>query len=133
MLRLGYTLSHVVHAYGAMCQAITEVAAENDTSIDANEFHALNRCLDVAIAGAVTDYESLKESWNDSSLEGRSGRGLAKEMRSALVRAKAAFQAIQRGTVGSGGSTAQLLESNLGQLEQLIEQLSTAGDAARPS
>lgn len=26
LLRLGYTLSHVVHAYGAMCQSITELA-----------------------------------------------------------------------------------------------------------
>jgi hypothetical protein len=28
LLRLGYTLSHVVHAYGAMCQSITELATK---------------------------------------------------------------------------------------------------------
>ena len=28
LLRLGYTLTHVVHSYGAMCQAITEVASQ---------------------------------------------------------------------------------------------------------
>jgi hypothetical protein len=131
MLRLGYTLSHVVHAYGAMCQAITEVAVEKDAFIDASEFHALNRCLDVAIAGAVTDYESRKES-EDSSLEGKCGRDLAKDMRSVIVRAKIAFQAIQTGTVGCGGSTAQSLETSLRRLEELIDQLLVEGDAARP-
>jgi len=73
MLRLGYTLSHVVHAYGAMCQAITEVATEKDIPIEAREFHALNRCLDVAIAGAVTDYQSRKDS-EDSRGESVLGR-----------------------------------------------------------
>ena len=32
LLRLGYTLSHVVHTYGSMCQAITEVAAKKKSS-----------------------------------------------------------------------------------------------------
>ena len=33
LLKLGYTLSHVVHAYRAMCQAITEYATEKDSKI----------------------------------------------------------------------------------------------------
>jgi len=60
--RLGYTLSHVVHAYGAICQAITELATSQKISIEARDFHALNRCLDVAIAGAVTTYQSVQDS-----------------------------------------------------------------------
>jgi hypothetical protein len=125
MLRLGYTLSHVVHAYGAMCQAITEVATEKDVPIEADEFHALNRCLDVAIAGAVTDYQSRKDSQHSSV----DGRGRAEEMQRLIVRVKIAFQALQRGTVGAGGNTAQVMASDLDRLEKLIEQSLVDGDA----
>lgn len=41
-LRLGYSLSHVVHAYGAMCQAITELAAIKNANISPIEFNVLN-------------------------------------------------------------------------------------------
>jgi hypothetical protein len=127
MLRLGYTLSHVVHEYGAMCQAITETADRKKASIDVNEFHALNRCLDIAIAGAVTDYQSRKDS-EDRGLE---GRRVAKDMRGTLVRVKAAFEAIQQGIVGTDGDTSRTLANNLGQLESLIDQSLVEGDAAR--
>lgn len=121
MLRLGYSLSHVVHAYGAMCQAITEIATEQDARIEASEFHALNRCLDVAIAGAVTDYQSRKDS-EESRVQSQPGGSLAQEMRSAISRTQIAFQAIRRGTVGAGGSTGKSLENNLARLETLIDQ-----------
>ena len=65
LLKLGYTLSHVVHAYGAMCQSITEYATEKNAKITPAEFHDLNRCLDAAIAGAVLNfrrYEILKKA-----------------------------------------------------------------------
>jgi len=128
MLRLGYTLSHVVHAYGAMCQAITEIATEKAAPISANEFHALNRCLDVAIAGAVTDYDSRRAS-EDSGSEGSEHQ--AAEMRSLLVRAKVAFQAIRKGSVGVGGSTAESLQRCLDRMEVLLDQSLVEGDATR--
>ena len=62
LLRLGYTLSHVVHAYGAMCQSITELATTKNSTITTNEFHDMNRCLDVAIAGAVTGYQTQRNT-----------------------------------------------------------------------
>ena len=121
MLRLGYTLSHVVHAYGAMCQSITEVASKSKLAIEASEFHALNRCLDVAIAGAVSLYQSGKDS-EDPSPEGQGRLDLAKEMQGALLRAKTAFHAIQTGKVGASGSTAGQLARALHRLEELIDQ-----------
>jgi hypothetical protein len=127
MLRLGYSLSHVVHAYGAMCQAITETADEKRASITVKEFHALNGCLDIAIAGAVTDYQSRKDS-EDPGLE---GRRVAKDMHGTLVRVKAAFEAIQQGLVGTGGETSRTLAGSLGQLESLIDRSLVASDAAR--
>ena len=52
----GYTVSQVVHDYGDICQAITELALELNAPISVKEFHTLNRCLDVAIAEAVTEH-----------------------------------------------------------------------------
>jgi hypothetical protein len=51
----GYTVSQAVHDYGDICQAITELALEQKAPITVKEFHTLNRCLDTAIAEAVTE------------------------------------------------------------------------------
>lgn len=52
----GYTVSQAVHDYGDICQAITELALELGAPISVKEFHTLNRCLDAAIAEAVTEH-----------------------------------------------------------------------------
>lgn len=49
LLRLGFTVDQVVHDYGDLCQAITELAHERDALFAVDEFHTLNRCLDNAI------------------------------------------------------------------------------------
>src|SRR4051812_596299 len=56
LLRQGFTVSQVVHDYGDVCQAITELAVETDAPISADDFRVLNGCLDYAIAGAVTQF-----------------------------------------------------------------------------
>ncbi|MGO4382580.1 hypothetical protein [Pseudoduganella sp. RAF53_2] len=50
MLALGFTVNDVVHNYGDLCQAITDLAVERDAPFSVDEFRTLNRCLDVAIA-----------------------------------------------------------------------------------
>jgi hypothetical protein len=55
LLRRGFTVGEVVSDYGDLCQAITDVAIEQNATISAAEFRTLNRCLDDAIAGAVTE------------------------------------------------------------------------------
>ena len=57
--RLGFTVSQVVHDYGDICQAITELAVEQNAPITTKEFHILNRCLDTAIADAVTEHARI--------------------------------------------------------------------------
>ena len=59
LLALGFTVSQVVHAYGDVCQAITEIAIEQKAAISAEEFQLLNRCLDAAIAAALTEHARL--------------------------------------------------------------------------
>jgi signal transduction histidine kinase len=61
LLGMGFTVSQVVHDYGDVCQAITELAVERNAPISAEEFHTLNRCIDDAIAEAVTEYGRLKD------------------------------------------------------------------------
>ena len=51
----GYTFDQVVHVYGDVCQAVTELANDRDAPIAAREFKIFNHCLDGAIAAAVTE------------------------------------------------------------------------------
>lgn len=124
LLRLGYTLSHVVHAYGAMCQAITELAADKNFEIKTKEFHDLNQCLDVAIAGAVTEFQSVRNS-QDISREVEQLGFLAHELRNALSSAKISFDLIKRGTAGVGGATGEVVTKSLKRLGDLIDRSMT--------
>jgi signal transduction histidine kinase len=119
--RLGYTLSHVVHAYGAMCQSITELAAKKNFPITAIEFHDLNRCLDVAIAGAVTQYQDRRNT-QDLNREVEHIGVLAHELRNALSSVSISLASIKKGTVGFGGSTGKVLERGLARMDELINR-----------
>src|ERR1700732_4604254 len=72
LLRQGFTVSQVVHDYGDVCQSITELALETNAPIGTDDFRMLNRCLDDAIAGAVTEYGRAR---NQSTLDGETARG----------------------------------------------------------
>jgi hypothetical protein len=69
LLALGFTVSQVVHVYGDICQAVTEIAIAQTTAISVKEFQILNRSLDAAIAGALTEHAKLTAS-NRSTLRG---------------------------------------------------------------
>jgi diguanylate cyclase (GGDEF)-like protein len=56
LLQEGFTVEQVIRDYGDVCQAVTNLAVEAGVSISASEFHTFNRCLDDAIAAAVTEY-----------------------------------------------------------------------------
>jgi len=121
LLRLGYTLSHVVHSYGAMCQAITEVASNKKAEVTAIEFHNLNRCLDIAIAGAVTEFDEIQ----NSEIRKREVIHLgivAHELRNALNRATISFEMLSKGIVGLGGSTSKVLGYSLHEMNILIDK-----------
>ena len=72
LLLQGFTVSQVVHDYGDVCQAVTDLAVEVNAPISADDFRTLNRCLDEAIAGAVTEYGREQ---NQSTLDGETARG----------------------------------------------------------
>jgi hypothetical protein len=56
LMRRGFTVDQVVHDYGDVCQAVTELAHEQAHAISVDEFHTFNRCPDLAIAVAVTEF-----------------------------------------------------------------------------
>jgi signal transduction histidine kinase len=121
LMRLGYTLSHVVHAYGAMCQAITETAISESQNITPTEFRDLNRCLDMAIAGAVTEFQMQKTDEEANRVVEHLG-SLAHELRNALANITISLRLIKSGTVGFGGSTGKVLDRGLKRMEELIER-----------
>src|SRR5450830_1551033 len=61
LLELGFTIDQVVHDYGDLCQSITDLAVERDAPFRVDEFRTLNRCLDNAIAEAVTEFTYQRE------------------------------------------------------------------------
>src|SRR6266478_5833621 len=61
LLRMGLTVGQVVHDYGSICHGVTELADEMNIAITADEFHIFNRCLDDAIAQAVTEYQHQRD------------------------------------------------------------------------
>jgi signal transduction histidine kinase len=117
----GFTVGQVVHGYGDVCQAVTELAVELEIPISADEFKTLNRCLDEAIAQAVTEFARQRDlSASDRGTE-RLGF-FAHELRNLLSNAMLAFEVLKTGTVGIGGSTGKVLGRNLVGLRDLIDR-----------
>jgi len=54
--RSGQTAFRFSSRLGDLCQAITDWAFELDAVIEIDEFRTGNRCLDNAIANAVTEF-----------------------------------------------------------------------------
>jgi signal transduction histidine kinase len=125
-LRLqGFTVSQVVHEYGDVCQAITELAVAVGAPISTDDFRTLNRCLDDAIASAVTEYA---RGQNQSTLDRESVRGnerlgfLAHELRNLINTAVIAFEVLKTGNVGVAGKTGGVLNRSLMGLRALIDR-----------
>jgi signal transduction histidine kinase len=130
LLERGYTIDQVVHDYGDLCQAATELAIETRAAISVSEFQTLNRCLDEAIAGAVHEFGAQRDASTSRATgsETRERLGhLAHELRNHVNTAVLAFTAIKLGGVAPGGATSAVLERSLIGLGKLIDR--TIADA----
>jgi signal transduction histidine kinase len=124
LLRDGFTVDQVVHSYGDLCQALTELAREHNEPITVDEFHTFNRCLDNAIADAVTEFTRVRDrDAAEATAQTTNERlgFLAHELRNQLNSAVLAFQAIKSGSVAISGATGSLLERSLQGLRDLID------------
>jgi signal transduction histidine kinase len=124
LLRGGFTIEQVVRDYGDVCQAVTNLAFETGTAISIDEFRTFNRCLDNAIAGAVTEFARQAPTSDDEGLKSYSARlgPLAHELRNCLQTARYAAKAIRLGTSGIGGATASVLDRSLMAMGNLIDR-----------
>ena len=125
LLRHGFTIEQVVHDYGDLCQAIMEVASETDTPISPDEYKTFNRCLDNAIAEAVTEFSYQRDSQvaNQQSQNMNERLGfLAHELRNLLSTAMVAISIIKTGDVGLSGATGAVLDRSLIGLRNLIDR-----------
>ena len=127
LLQQGFTVDQVVHGYGDVCQAVTELAFEDGAPIQVGEFRTFNRCLDNAIADAVTEFSHRRESTMVSidaqALNERQG-ALAHELRNLVHTATLAVTAIKagNGNVALSGATAAVLDRSLMGMRNLIDR-----------
>jgi hypothetical protein len=108
----GFTVSQVVHDYGNVCQSVTDLAVELAFTISTDDFRTLNRCLDDAIAGAVSEYSRQQ-------LVSRNGQShdLWMLVNAALV----AFEILRTGRVGVAGATGDLVARSLTETRTRLE------------
>ena len=119
LLDRGFTVAQVVHDYGGVCQAVTELAEETKAPIAVDEFRIFNRCLDDAIAEAVGEFTRKRE--HSITADGREQLGeLAHELRNAVGAAIVSFEVLRMGKVGLEGSTAGVLSRSLQRISTLI-------------
>ena len=124
LLDHGFTIDQVVHAYGDVCQAITDLAFDRGEPFQVEEFRTLNRCLDNAIADAVTSFSYQR----DSLISGRQTQEwnerlgfLAHELRNLIQTATLTFAAIKTGSIGLTGATGGLMDRTLVGLQRMVD------------
>ena len=115
LLLQGFTVAQVVRDYGDVCQSITDLAMKMDAPISTDDFRTLNRCLDDAIAGAVTEYSRERDVTRD---------GESHEMRDLIKTATTAFEVLRTGNVGVGGSTGAVVLRSLRAMDALVNRQS---------
>jgi len=125
LLQQGFTVDQVVHGYGDVCQAVTELAFEDGAPIQVDEFRTLNRCLDNAISDAVTEFSRRRDSTmvgkDAQALNERLG-SLTHELRNLVHTATLAVTAIKAGSVGLSGATGAVLDRSLIGMRNLIDR-----------
>jgi signal transduction histidine kinase len=123
LLEMGFSVDQVVHDYGDLCQAITDLAFERDAAFGTQEFRTLNRCLDNAIADAVTEFSRLRDislSAAQAAVTNERLGFLVHELRNALGTATLAVRALEVSNMPIGGATGSVLKRSLLALTDLV-------------
>ena len=121
LLRNGLTVVQAIHDYGNICQVVTELAAEMNAPITVQEYSTFNRCLDEAMAGAVSEYLRRRERLISEKEIERLGV-LAHEQRNLLSAAMLTFQILRDGNMGMNGRTGAVLGRSLMGLRNLTDR-----------
>ena len=116
LMKLGYTVDQVVHDYGDLCQSITDLAFERNVPFSIDQFRTLNRCLDNAIADAVTEFSAQRDATvtlQHSADENERMGVLVHELRNYVHTAMMAFAVLESGRVPINGSTGAVVKRSL--------------------
>jgi hypothetical protein len=119
LLAMGFTVSQVIHGYGDVCQVITQLADETSAPITTEEFQLFHRCLDDAMAHAVTEYQRRRDASFATGETARLGL-LATELNSRLTDAESASTLLRKGSAAIGGSTGAVLGRSLRRMDSLV-------------
>lgn len=125
LMKQGFTIDQVVHDYGDLCQAITELATETQSAITVDEFRTLNLCLDDAIASAVKEFSARHDTAiadRNLRLSDERARTLLHEMNTHVNTAELAIAAVKAGQLGLRGATGAVLDLSLVSMRRLIER-----------
>jgi signal transduction histidine kinase len=125
LLELGFSVDQVVHDYGDLCQAIMDLAFERDAAFPTHEFRTLNRCLDNAIADAVTEFSRLREvslAGDQNAVANERLGFLVHELRNALGTATLAVSALELSNMPISGATGAVLKRSLMALTGLVHR-----------
>jgi hypothetical protein len=125
LLEMGFTVDQVVHDYGDLCQAVTELAIEKKAPISNEDFHSLNLCLDNAIAGAVTEYACHGDqvAFNEGETVANERLIVVHELRNLFKSVTLAVGAIKDGKAGVNGATGAVLDRSLNAMSELMDRL----------
>ncbi|MEP6800849.1 MAG: HAMP domain-containing sensor histidine kinase [Acidobacteriota bacterium] len=125
LLQDAFSVEQLVHYYGDLRMAITDLAYESHEAIATEELRTLHLCLDVAIGAAVSEYnfqrDFISQSKQAHALNERLGF-LAHELRNLLNSATLAIAAIKAADVKLGGATGAVLDRSLIGMRHLIDQ-----------
>jgi hypothetical protein len=111
------SIGQVVHDYGSVCQSVTDLAVELNTTVSSEGFRTLNRCLDDAIAAAVSEY-SRRQQQNQMEVQ---AFDQSLTSRNLIETAINGFEVLQSGSVGVGGTTGALVYRSLLALRTCIK------------
>jgi hypothetical protein len=125
LLKFGFTIEQVVHDYGDVCQAVTELVEERGATLSIAEFHTLNRCLDNAIAGAVSSWSEERDRKRTDTTEkaNMASDTFTRDLRRLLEQATTTFGVIREGRVAIGGATGTLLQRTLTDMRALLDKV----------
>lgn len=117
----GDTIEIIARDFGAISDAVGELAGRDCLRFGAREVQVFNQCLDTAIGTAIEQYWSDARAKLEHTTAERVGT-LAHELRNALQSARMAFSVLKRGERDIDSRTGDILARGLARLDGLIGQ-----------
>lgn len=121
---LGFSIDQVVHGFGTLRQAITDVATERGVALTREESRSLNRWLDIAIVDCITELHvrrtALVADTQRQTFHHQLGV-MAHELRNHIHTATRIVDAVKSGRVPLAGGASAVLSRGLVGMSTIID------------